>query len=153
MRKLIFFMLGFFIWQSALSQIQPLQTEKNAGGYLKTNNGVIIYGRSYTASTNDTTEVISLLHHKTVYLTVQSNDSTTILIDYALSNDPANFPAFTTKDSLSHNINGVGFKSIDFTSTTLGAMYIRFRLRHSANAFILGTTSPTYNANWFLKKE
>lgn len=151
MKKLIFLLFGFCF--TALAQIQPIQSEKNAGAFLQTSNGTAINGKSYTGSTGDTTEILNLFNHKTLYVTVQSQDSTTILVAYSYSNDGANFTAYVTKDSLSHSADGVGVKSIDFTSILLGASYARFRFTHSALAFAVGTTSPTYNATYLFKKE
>ena len=126
--------------------------ESKALGFFKTNNGVIITGRAFTGSTTDTTEVLALKDHGTIFVTVQTQDSATVIIAYALSNDGTNFTAFTTKDSLSNSTTGNGVKSVDFSATTLGGSYVKFRFTFSAAAFAVGTTSATYNASWILKK-
>ena len=137
----------------AFAQIQPgAIRESNALGFFKTNNGVIITGRAFTGSTTDTTEVLALKDHGTIFVTVQTQDSATVIIAYALSNDGTNFSTFVTKDSLSFSAAGNGFKSVDLSATTLGATYAKFRFSFSAAAFPLGTDSATYNASYTLKK-
>ena len=160
MKKLIFLLCGFFIWQSALSQhVLSPQSDRNVNGFLSQlgSDGAdttytIIKGRTFTSIT-DTTIILNTVNHKTFYVALTTLDSATILIDYAVSNDAVNFSAFTLKDSLSNATSGNGFKSVDLTSTILGYPYVRFRFRSSALAFVLGTTTPTYSATYLWKKE
>lgn len=111
-----------------------------------------IFDRSYSGGVTDTTEEIALDQFKIPYLTLFTTDSATILIDYRLSVDKANWTAFTLIDSLSNGTDNNGFKSVDFDSTVIGAKYVQFRFRTSALAFPLGTTSPKYWAYILLRK-
>ena len=136
------------------AQVRPVDSPRNQTGFLKTNNSVVINARTFSSGPSDTTEILDCINQKTLYLNVQANDTTTVLIDYALSVDGTTFSGFTLKDSLSAQpANGVAsVKSVDFTSTILGARYVKFRLRHSALAFAYGTTTPTYSASYTFKK-
>ena len=139
MKKLLILLLPVV----ALAQVP----KDNQAWLVSTNNGTIISGRTFTSIT-DTTEAFNIIQHKTVYVSLAVLDTATILIDYALSLDGSNYTAFTLKDSLQGQpANNMAFvKSVDFTSTALGAGFIKFRFRSSANAFALGTTTPTYTA-------
>ena len=155
MKKLIFLLCGFFIWQSALSQV-VVDKNNNASQFFRDLTGGVytrIQDRSYSGGVTDTSDYIPVRDHKTVYVSLMTKDSATILIDYSVSVDGANWSAYTVKDSLSNATSDNGFKSVDFTSTVLGFNYARFRFRTSALAFALGTTTPTYSAIWTLKKE
>ena len=150
MKKLLFLMLFPVL---AFAQIHPFQTERNVAGYFQTNNGTAIKGRAYATALGDTTQILSLVDHKTVYVNVQSLDSATIRISYALSDDAANWTAFTLKDSLATATNTGSLKTIDLTSTLLGARYVRFLFSASATiAIAQGTSSATYHASYVLKK-
>ncbi len=126
--------------------------DRNVSSLISTNNSVAIWGRSYASGVTDTTAAFEVSQFKTLYVNVESLDSATILIDYALSIDGSNYSAFAVKDSLSHGAAGNGVKSVDFTSTVLGFPYVKFRFRTSALAFPLGTTSPTYYASYSFKR-
>lgn len=136
------------------AQLRPVDSDRSAAGYILTNRGVAIVSKSYTSSTVDTTETFNCINQKTLYVGLQANDTTTILVDYALSLDGVTYTAFTTIDSLSAKpANGAAsFKNIDFTSTIGGAPYAKFRLSHSAKAYALGVSSPTYTAIFTFKK-
>lgn len=108
--------------------------------------------RAFTSSTTDTTEAINLAQYKTVLYTLQSLDSASVIISYALSLDGSNWTSFTVQDSLKQNADGSVVKSIDFTSLALGAKYIRFRNKFSADAYPVGTTSAKYHAYILLKR-
>ena len=151
MKKLLFLMLFPVL---AYAQIQPYQTNRNVAGYFQTNNGTAIKGRAYTTTLGDTSQTLSLVDHKTIYVNVHSLDSATIRISYALSDDAANWSTFTLKDSLATETDGGGLKSGDLTSSVLGARYARFLFSSSATiAIAQGTTSATYHASYVLKKQ
>jgi hypothetical protein len=80
-----------------------------------------------------------------------SKDTTTILIDYQVTNDPAVFGDATLNDSLSYRSTGTGFKTKDVSSVVGGFNYVRFVFRSSALAYALGVTTPTYTASITLK--
>lgn len=153
MKKLLFFLFfpAYLFAQTGgeKNDSRFLNTQKDTGA---TRTYQLIYDRSYAGGVTDTTEAIALDQFKTPYLTLVTTDSATFLIDYRLSVDGVNWSAFTTKDSLSHSTSGNGFKSVDFASTVLGAKYVQFRLRTSALAFALGTTTPKYWAYLLLRK-
>lgn len=132
------------------------QNYNNSYAVLDSAGGTVsLYGHSFAGTDNDTiiTEPVYIVNYKTVYLNLMSLDSASILIDYAVSDDGTNYNAYAAKDSLSHSTAGAnGFKSVDFTSTTLGAAYVRFRFRTSALAFPLGTTTPTFTPTVVLKR-
>ena len=158
MKKLIFLLLLTFGVASGQHILSP-SGNTNVNGFLSRLNGgpdtsyTIIKGRTFTGGVTDTTIILSTVQHKTLYVSVTAKDSGTFLISYSVSNDGSNFTAFVTKDSLSHNADGVGAKSVDFTSTILGYPYVRFRIVSSVLAFAYGTTSPTYSASYLWKKE
>lgn len=151
MRKLIFLLMGFFIWQSALSQYtnedRYIALNMNEG-----NNTAKIQNRTYTASTVDTTEWLHLANLANVYLTLQSKDSCTLLINYQLSVDRVALGTSTLLDSLSTASNAGNAKTLNFGTTSLGAPYARFIFTGSALARPEGTTSNTYTAKMLLKK-
>ena len=136
------------------AQTRPVDSPRNQTGFLQTNNAVTILARSFTAATSDTTEVLDCINQKTFYLNVQADDTTTVLIYYAVSVDGTTFTSYTLKDSLSAKpANATGsFKSVDLTSTFLGARYVKYVLKHSALAYALGVTTPTYTASFTHKK-
>ena len=151
MRKLIFLLMGFFIWQSALSQYtnedRIIALNMNEG-----NNVAKIQNRTYTATTVDTTEWLHLANLANVYLTLQSKDSCTLLIRYQLSVDRVALGLSTLLDSLSTSAAAGNAKSLNIGTTSLGAPFIRFFLAGSALAFPEGTTTNTYTAKMLLKK-
>ena len=125
----------------------------NSSWLVSTNNGTIISGRDFSSGLTDTTEAFNIVNHKTIYLNVMVLDSAVILIDYAASVDGSNYSAFTVKDSVDFDTDGAnGFKSVDFTSTALGAGFIKFRLRTSVNQHALGTTTSTYTVTLTRKR-
>lgn len=138
----------------AFAQVRPVDSPRNQDGFLLTNNSVVINGKAFTGSTVDTTEILDCRYQKTLYVNVQANDTTTVLIGYALSLDGTTFTSFATKDSLSAKPanSTASVKSVDMTSTILGARYAKFIFTHSANAYALGVTSPTYSASFTFKK-
>lgn len=137
-----------------LAQTRPVDSPRNQTQFLKTNNAVTINARSFTSSTSDTTEVLNTVDQKTLYLNVQADDTTTVLIYYALSVDGTTFTSYTLKDSLSAKPANAtsSVKSVDLTSTILGARYVKYILKHSALAYALGVTTPTYTASFTHKK-
>lgn len=145
--------IGFLVIFAVFGFIFQMGGTSNYEDFLKkVGTTTQIRGSSFTGTTTDTTEAVNLAQYKTVFYTVQAIDSATILISYRLSVDGQNWSAFTTKDSLSHGADGTGLKSIDFTSTALGAKYVQFRNTFSTNAFAAGTTSPRYSTFLSLKK-
>jgi len=153
MRKLIFLLMGFFIWNSALSQITgSQQSTNNIAPIVKLNmndgnNVAKIQGRAYTATTSDTTEWLYLANFKNVFLTLQSKDTCTLLINYQLSADGATLGVSTLLDSLSVRNTAGGVKSLNFSTTSLGTPYGRFILSGSSKAFAQGTAvDATYTA-------
>ncbi len=151
MKKLLFLLLLPLL--AFAQQPRPFGPDKNASDFFLTNKGTAIRAKAFTSATSDTTEVLRLVDFKTAYFNVQVQDSATVLIYYALSDDGSNFPTFTLKDSLTNSSTGSGFKSLDLTATTLGARYLKMRWTFSALAFPLGTTTATYSASFTLKKQ
>ena len=149
----------------ALLYSQPLivtpAAERNVAEYfytvVDTSGGVPLIGSQYanrtgSASTVDTLQAIYIAHVKTVYFNLMAAETSTVLIDYATSLDGYHYTAFAVKDSLSHKADGYGIKTVDFTSTLLGAPWVKFRLRGSANAYAFGTsTTPKFWASYTLK--
>ena len=160
MKKIILILCGLFIWQAAFGQVTPAR-DRNESGFMRdvssdgtTTTYSAIHNRSYASGVTDTTEWYNIVNHKTIDIALTTKDSATILIDYAVSVDANTWSAYTLKDSLQFSTDGAnGFKSVDFSSTALGFSYIKFRFRSSANAFPLGTTSPTYSAIYTFKKD
>jgi len=151
MRKLIFLLMGFFIWQSALSQYtnedRYIALNMNLG-----NNVAKIQNRTYTASTVDTTEWLDIANLANVYLTLQSKDSCTLLINYQLSIDRVALGVSTLIDSLSSSAAAGNLKSLNALTTAIGSPYVRYIFTGSAKAFPEGTTTNTYTAKALLKK-
>ena len=155
MKKLIFLMLFASV---AFAQNHPRNDDANEAGFLRDYDSgdgtyVVIHDRSYSGGVTDTTDFLNAADHKTLYVALTTKDSATILIDYSVSVDSETWSDYTVKDSLSYSGSTNGFKSVDFSSTVLGFQYVRFRFRTSANAFALGTTTPTYSAIYLFKKE
>jgi len=153
MKKLLFLLLFpatvFAQFAGENNYEQFLRAQKDTGA---TTTYQQIFSRSYAGGITDTVEALNVSQYKTTLLTLATTDSATFLIDYRLSVDNVNWSAFATKDSLTQAAAGNGVKSVDFTSTVLGAKHIQFRLRTSALAFALGTTTPKYWAYILLRK-
>ena len=157
-KKLIFLLLGFFIWQSALSQgIKPGNyTATNPSTFLQLaltgpTNVSAINGRTYTASTVDTTQWYQVSNFKTLYISLQSKDSCTLLVNYQLSLDGTNVGVSTLIDSLSTAVNAGAVKVMDHTAQILGSTFVRWIFTGSALARPEGTTSNTYTAKYTFK--
>jgi len=112
----------------------------------------LLYNYAYTASTVDTTEWVNLANFANAYLTLQSKDSCTLLINYQLSVDGVALGVSTLLDSLSTASDAGALKTLNFGTTALGATYGRFIFTGSAQAFPEGTTSATYTAKVLLRK-
>lgn len=106
--------------------------------------------RSFNVNLTDTLQSLYVIGVKTVYFNLAIQDTGTVFIDYALSEDGYNWAAFAVKDSLSYQGTSFGQKSVDFTSTVLGKAFVRFRLRASALAFALGDATKLW-ASYTLK--
>ena len=157
-RKLIFLLLGFFIWGSALGQgIKPGNyAETNPSTFLNLNmnqgNTVsAINARTYTASTVDTTAFYQVANFKTLYISLQSKDSCTLLVNYQLSLDGTTLGVSTLIDSLSTAVNAGAVKVMDHTAQILGASFVRWIFTGSALARPEGTTTNTYTAKFTFK--
>jgi hypothetical protein len=130
-------------------------SQNNLWGPVDSSGGsVSMTDHSFAGTANDTIIIKDLYaaNYKTLYFNLFAKDSVTMLIDYALSMNGTDFSNYATKDSISHGTSGNGIKSVDFTSTVLGAAYLRIRLRTSANAFALGTTTPTFTPYYTFKR-
>lgn len=148
MKKLLLLLLILPVMATAQNQFNVFGLVDSVDG------STSMADHSFAGTANDTLllEPIYVAHYKTIYFGIQAADSVTFLIDYALSYDGTNYTAFTLKDSLSHATSGYGIKSVDLTSTVLGAPWFKIRLRTSALAFALGTTSPTFRPYYTLKR-
>jgi len=135
-----------------ITALTQAQNQYNINGIFNDNNSASLAGAAFVAATIDTTEALYVPNFKTLYVNVFAADSCTILIKYQLSSDGSNWTAVATKDSLSHGADGYGFKSVDFTSTVLGAQYVRFHFDFDVNAFAIGSTSATYTPSYVLKR-
>ncbi len=145
MKKIIFAVIGFFVWQTALAQSSV------DASVLKTRNAVTIVNRTYTNSTSDTTFWLNSLAYKKIWLNIQSKDSARLVIAYRVSFDTTTAPAFTTYDSLITTDNGGGSKTTDYTSILGGFPFIQWRFATSGAAGS-GTTSNTYTAGYKREK-
>lgn len=148
MKKLIFLL---FMAQTAFGQYtnedRYIALDMNVG-----NNVAKIQNRTYTSSTVDTTEWLHLANLANVYLSLQSKDSCTLLINYQYSVDRVALGVSTLIDSLSTAAAAGAFKSINVLTTAIGASYGRFIFTGSALARPEGTTTNTYTAKALLKK-
>jgi hypothetical protein len=108
-------------------------------------NNVTIKARSYTSATCDTTWAYDVSGYSSMSITVQTQDSATILIKYQLANDTSYWFDLTTIDSLKSGNSGNRIK-LDFSKFVAGTKYIRFVFEFSAKAYAMGTSSPTYSA-------
>jgi len=113
---------------------------------LQTNNRVSLWNRTFTGVTSDTTLAIDISRVATVNLVVAGFDSCSILPSYQLSTDNVKWTTAVALDSLKINSDAsVQLKVIDVSTAALGAIYIRFILAHSDNAYARGTTTPSYS--------
>lgn len=106
--------------------------------------GKYIAGRAFTSTTCDTTYSQDIRKWSSIYVTVQTLDSATVLIKYQLSLDGSNWGTLTTKDSLQQISDGVMIKNVDFSNVAQGAGYIRFVFQFSNYSGYLGSTTPYY---------
>jgi hypothetical protein len=120
-------------------------------GYAGKDTLIQIKDRTYAASQIDTTEAIPCRNFKSIYVSVATKDSLSMLIRYRLSLDGFSWGNSTTLDSLVYvTTTGVGVKNVDFTSTIGGFSFVQFVF--TVQAWQRGTTTPTYSARYTLKK-
>lgn len=108
---------------------------------------------AYDSTSTDTTQWIYLGDHANVYVTIQTKDSARFLIKYQLSVDRVALGTLTTIDSLVTTSNTGGLKSINLTTSSLGAPWAR--LVFAATVLVAnqeGVSSATYTAKALFKR-
>jgi hypothetical protein len=156
MKKLIVLMvvvvgLSYGQTTSNFNVDRPLWTTQVKGASNGTDTLELIENRAYASGQIDTTEAVYCGNYKTVYLSCYTKDSLSLLIGYQVSSDRSVWSnTIANKDSLVLAAAGNFFKGVDFTSTVLGASWVRFHLK--AQAWNIGVTTPTYTAKIGLKK-
>jgi hypothetical protein len=148
------FALGLGQANQTLNIDRPLMTTKvkgGSGGNAGKDTLKTISDLAYASGQIDTTEAIYCGNFKTVYLSCYTKDSLSLLIGYQVSPNRTTWSnLIANKDSLVLAAAGNFFKGVDFTSTVLGASWVRFHLK--AQAWNIGVTTPTYTAKIGLKK-
>lgn len=112
-----------------------------------------IFQRTYTTVLADTTEVLNCGDFTSVYVVLQSLDTATILVKYALSVDGKNFPAYQTIDSLQVKASTGTVKSVNFTTTAGGAKFVRFILAFDTKSFSWTNLAAKKYSAYFVGKK
>jgi hypothetical protein len=120
---------------------------------VKTNNGTAIVDRTFTSVSTDTTEWIPTVRGKSFWLLLSAKDSCSVLPKYQLSHNGVNPTDYAVStDSLKVTNQAYHIRAVNVSTPADSASYIRFLLQFSTSAYAKGTTTPTYTAQYSIKR-
>lgn len=138
----------------------PLFGQPVSEGYFWNNAtpSIELSQRVLTDSTADTTKVLAVSDYKTLYVSVQTFDTMTVLWYYRLSlggESPTAYPdRWTTWALIDSTVQDSVVTKItthDFTSTVGGVPYMQFYFKGSAEVSAFQDTLAQYSARYTLK--
>lgn len=115
--------------------------------------GTSMSARTDAAALDDTTQSIRVGGFTAVYIHIvtAANDSASVVLSYACSNDGATFGAYTTFDSLSTTGTVGANKAFALPAGGLGAEFVRIRVKGSVSA--VHSTSPATTVTTVIRKK
>lgn len=115
--------------------------------------GSLMYNRTFTSITADTTQSIPTYRSKSLWVHVAATDSCTILTKYQLSLDGISWATAVSLDSVKVTSQAYFIKSYNLSTVGDSARYVRLLLPFDTNAYAKGTTTPTYSVTYAIKRD
>ena len=126
-------------------------TDSASGG--PTRVGSEIRNRTFTSITSDTTQYVSTYRAKSLWFHVSVKDSATILTAYQTSLDGITWLPGAALDSVKSSTGGAfNIKSYNLSAAADSCRFIRLILPFNTAAYAKGTTTPTYNVLYTIKR-